>query len=312
LALGCLRRHPLSPAMTGGQTPHRTTGPSKCPPCVRCAPQGARGRVRYAQSGPASPHCVEASCVSSDWKRSPLRRSTWDFWPGPVLAVLPSSAFAKGFGGQGAARLRPLSKASRGSLGSPSGIVRLSSHGSSLPEGAGLADLPGAVASRIRGRHGLTPPCKDAPRRRPSGPRLVQYVVDQSRKVNKKILFVSKKLPPIGPRAFPCARGRRRWRQLVDFYRESFFGARCPLRPVCDRLLPRRGPPLGAHNPTWPGDSGPRRKAGDAPRRPTWRRLISAHLFPGGLVLNPVITTALMTVWRKWLLNRTVRCPGPI
>ena len=47
------------------------------------------------------------------------------------------------------ARLRPLSKASRGSLGIPSGIVRLATHGSSLPGGAGLANLPGAVANRI-------------------------------------------------------------------------------------------------------------------------------------------------------------------
>ena len=103
VALGCLRGHPYSHAMTGVQTPHRTNGPSKCPPCVRCAPQGARGRVRYAQTEAAKPRLYacrisgkpdmrcEASCVSSDWKRSPLRRSTWDFWPGPVLAVVPPS-----------------------------------------------------------------------------------------------------------------------------------------------------------------------------------------------------------------------------
>jgi hypothetical protein len=47
--------HPDRPAMTGGQTPHRTTGPSKCPPCVRCAPQGARGRVRYAARRASQP-----------------------------------------------------------------------------------------------------------------------------------------------------------------------------------------------------------------------------------------------------------------
>src|SRR5262252_7762552 len=60
------------------------------------------------------------------------------------------SSFAqKGFGGFEPPVWDLFVKASRGSLGSPSGIVRLSSHGSSLPEGAGLADLPGAVASRI-------------------------------------------------------------------------------------------------------------------------------------------------------------------
>src|SRR5262249_54574004 len=36
-----------------------------------------------------------------------------------------------------------------GQLGMPSRIVRLSPHGSSLPGGSGLANLPGAVANRI-------------------------------------------------------------------------------------------------------------------------------------------------------------------
>ena len=94
--------------------------------------------------------------------------------------------------------------ASRGSLGSPSGIVRLSSHGSSLPGGAGLADLPGAAANRLRGRHGLAPPCKDAPRRRPSGTRLVHYVVDPASKIKRKIRYVSKKISALlGRCAFP-------------------------------------------------------------------------------------------------------------
>ena len=89
--------HPDRHAMTGVQTPHRTNGPSKCPPCVRCAPQGARGRVRYAQPEPASSDCVETSCVARRRVRSPLRRSTWDFWPGPVLAVIgPPSREASG------------------------------------------------------------------------------------------------------------------------------------------------------------------------------------------------------------------------
>jgi hypothetical protein len=54
-----------------------------------------------------------------------FRRSTWDFWSGPVLAV--GSAFPPG------------------SCSVP--------HGSSLPGGAGLANLPGAAANRIRRRH---------------------------------------------------------------------------------------------------------------------------------------------------------------
>jgi hypothetical protein len=80
-------RHPYSPAMTGGQTPHRSTGPSKSPPCVRCAPQEARGRDRYAQIEQAR-SASRRLALPGNGKRSPLRRSTWDFWPGPVLAVI--------------------------------------------------------------------------------------------------------------------------------------------------------------------------------------------------------------------------------
>jgi hypothetical protein len=35
-------------------------------------------------------HAVEASCVPSDGTLA-FRRSTWDFWPGPVLAVVRQS-----------------------------------------------------------------------------------------------------------------------------------------------------------------------------------------------------------------------------
>ena len=143
--------HPDRPAMTGGQTPHRFASLSRARLAFIAHPRLPRGRVRYAaHSGQPARCAVRRPALPGDGKRSPLRRSTWDFWPGPVLAVIPSSAFAKA-----SAELREppvcdlFVKASRGSLGSPSGIVRLSSHGSSLPGGAGLADLPGAVASRI-------------------------------------------------------------------------------------------------------------------------------------------------------------------
>ena len=75
--------------------------PEQSPPCVHCAPQVAPGCVRSAQSEPASPalrvphigqarHAVSRRlALHGDGKRSPLRRSTWDFWPGPVLAVVP-------------------------------------------------------------------------------------------------------------------------------------------------------------------------------------------------------------------------------
>src|SRR5215467_11769013 len=52
-------------AMTGVRTPHRTTGPSKCPPCVRCAPQGARGRVRYPARRASKPDVLLAAYRAS-------------------------------------------------------------------------------------------------------------------------------------------------------------------------------------------------------------------------------------------------------
>ena len=146
--------HPDRHAMTGMLTPHRTTGPSKRARLAFVAhhespvaafdmrrsgkPNLRRGALRYPATGTLA-----------------FRRSTWDFWPGPVLAVVPPSLKLRR-----ASPPEPDSvdwnhpsdasfKASRGSLGTPSGIVRLSSHGSSLPGGAGLASLPGAVANRI-------------------------------------------------------------------------------------------------------------------------------------------------------------------
>jgi len=160
VALRMLATHPDRPAMTGGQTPHRFASLSRARLAFIAHPRLPLAAFDTPHIGPARPMGGEASCVTRRRVRSPLRRSTWDFWPGPVLAVIgppPPTAFARegglrwsrGFGGFRTTRLKPLAKASRGSLGSPSGIVRLSSHGSSLPEGAGLADLPGTVASRI-------------------------------------------------------------------------------------------------------------------------------------------------------------------
>ena len=140
---------PDRPAMTGGQTPHRTNSPSKCPPCVHCAPQDARGCVRHAA------HWTSKANVRRDVLRNPATGTLAftalhvGFLARARARRYPSPAIAEAMADIGTTRLRPLAKASRGSLGSPSGIVRLSSHGSSLPGGAGLADLPGTVASRI-------------------------------------------------------------------------------------------------------------------------------------------------------------------
>jgi hypothetical protein len=104
-------------------------------------------------------HAVEASCVPSDGTLA-FRRSTWGFRPGPVLAVVSRP---------------PIPWRRRGI---PSGIVRRSPHGSSLPGGAGLANLPGAAANRLRGRHSLAPPCRIASRSAPQERGWVGYMYD--------------------------------------------------------------------------------------------------------------------------------------
>jgi hypothetical protein len=140
VALRMHATHPDRRAMTGAQTPHRSASPSKRPPCVRCAPQEARGRDRYAQSGPASPACVETSCVSSDGNARLYGAPRGISGPGPCSPLsAPPSPRLRGI------RNHPSEaslQASRGSLGSPSGIVRLSPHGHRYPGGAGLASLP--------------------------------------------------------------------------------------------------------------------------------------------------------------------------
>jgi hypothetical protein len=173
------RKTRVNALVTGGQTPHRTNRPEQMPalrslrttgspwPRSICAirtsqPSLRRGVLRSPATGTLAFTALHVGFLA----RARARRC-------PAFAKASAGKPARAqSSGIGTARLGPLAKASRGSLGSPSGIVRLSSHGSSLPGGAGLAGLPGTVASRIRRRHGLAPPCKDAPRRRPSGTRM--------------------------------------------------------------------------------------------------------------------------------------------
>jgi hypothetical protein len=178
-----LATHPDRPAMTGGQTPHRSASPSRARLAFIAHPRLPLAAFDVPLLGPASLISGEASCVTQRWVRSPLRRSTWDFWPGPVLAVVLCPRVAD----IGAARLRPLCEGLSGHLGSPSGIVRLSSHGSSLPEGAGLASLPGTVASRYPRTPRPRPPSKDRLMKRPSWTRLARYVAVAVHKSKSRI-----------------------------------------------------------------------------------------------------------------------------
>ena len=111
------------------------------PPCVLCAPRADPACDRFAQTGQTSPACMRRLAFPATG-RSPFGAPRGISGPGPCS---------------------PLS-------GSPPRIVRrpYSTHGSSLPGGAGLANLPGAAANRLRGRHSLAPPCRIASRRRPS------------------------------------------------------------------------------------------------------------------------------------------------
>jgi hypothetical protein len=131
------------------------------PACVLCAPRASpacdrfphigQARRFFAKSGKArhfSAHRASPTCVRA------VRRLAF-----PATGRSPFGA-PRGISGPGPCS--PLS-------GGPSGIVRrpCSTHGSSLPGGAGLASLPGAAANRIRGHHSLAPPCKNASRSAP-------------------------------------------------------------------------------------------------------------------------------------------------
>jgi hypothetical protein len=140
-----------------------------------------RGRTRRAidfTTRASRPGLREASCVPSDGTLA-FRRSTWDFWSGPVLAVVPPAPSSGGQARQ--RRQRRLEPPVRSLLSKLFGAARhalqdraatFMPRGSSLPGGAGLANLPGAAANRLRGRHTLAPPCKNASGWRPSGARL--------------------------------------------------------------------------------------------------------------------------------------------
>src|SRR5262249_41088439 len=141
-----LATHPDRHAMTGVQTPHRSASPSK------------RARLAFVAH-----HRSPVAAIDMRNPDQPARLAVRRLaYPGYGYARL--AALHVGFLARARARRCPppgpkprdrnhpsetSSEASRGSLGSPSGIVRLSSHGSSLPGGAGLASLPGAVANRI-------------------------------------------------------------------------------------------------------------------------------------------------------------------
>ena len=81
--------------VTGVQTPHRTTGPSKRARLAFVAHHRSPVAA-FDMRRSASPICVEASCRPGEGTLA-FRRSTWDFWPGPVLAVVrPPSPKASG------------------------------------------------------------------------------------------------------------------------------------------------------------------------------------------------------------------------
>ena len=79
--------HPDRHAMTGMQTPLSIRTRGEASPCVHCAPRANPACDRFAQPGPRSPACVEASCVPSDG-RSRLRRPRRIPGPGPCLPLL--------------------------------------------------------------------------------------------------------------------------------------------------------------------------------------------------------------------------------
>ena len=120
--------------------------PGKSPPCVRCAPRASPG-LRSICANRATTRLVLAAHRASP--TCGMRRLAF-----PATGRSPFGA-PRGISGPGPCS--PLS-------GSPSRIVRQPHmpHGSSLPGGAGLANLPGAAANRLRGHHSLAPPCRIA------------------------------------------------------------------------------------------------------------------------------------------------------
>jgi hypothetical protein len=120
------------------------------PACVLCAPQASPACDRF-------PHIGQARRFFANRARPDMRAVRRLAFP--ATGRSPFGA-PRGISGQGPCS--PLS-------GGPSRIVRRphSTHGSSLPGGAGLASLPGAAANRIRGHHSLAPTYKNASRSAP-------------------------------------------------------------------------------------------------------------------------------------------------
>jgi hypothetical protein len=81
-------RHPSRHAMTGMQTPLSIDTGRHDRLAFIAHPGRARPAIDFRTSG--KPEMREASCVPSDGTLA-FRRSTWDFWPGPVLAVVRQS-----------------------------------------------------------------------------------------------------------------------------------------------------------------------------------------------------------------------------
>jgi hypothetical protein len=115
------------------------------PACVHCAPRASPACDRFPHIGQARRFFRKSG--KPDMRA--VRRLAF-----PATGRSPFGA-PRGISGPGPCS--PLS-------GGPSRIARrpCSPHGSSLPEGAGLASLPGAVANRLRGHHSLAPPCRNA------------------------------------------------------------------------------------------------------------------------------------------------------
>jgi hypothetical protein len=120
-------RHPSRHAMTGMQTPLSMRKPGAKPALRSLRTTGGPG-VRSICANRASPACMRRLAFPATG-RSPFGAPRGISGPGPCS---------------------PLS-------GIPSRIVRQPHmpHGSSLPGGAGLANLPGAAANRLQGHHSL-------------------------------------------------------------------------------------------------------------------------------------------------------------
>ena len=79
--------HPDRHAMTGMQTPLSIGKPEAEPALRSLRTTGRPGRDRFAQTGREA-RLASRRLAFPAMGTLALRRSTWDFWPGPVLAVV--------------------------------------------------------------------------------------------------------------------------------------------------------------------------------------------------------------------------------